>query len=66
VRSLLSSGRVRSDRPSRVGVGKHVFLADKRIENANAAAETLANVGYEVSVAAVVRRHRPRRSFTWT
>jgi NAD(P)-dependent dehydrogenase (short-subunit alcohol dehydrogenase family) len=37
----------------RVGVGKHVLLADQRPDNANAAAEVLANAGYEVSVATV-------------
>ena len=37
----------------RVGVGKHVLLADLRQENANAAAEVLGNAGYEVSVATV-------------
>jgi NAD(P)-dependent dehydrogenase (short-subunit alcohol dehydrogenase family) len=37
----------------RVGVGKHVLLADLREENANAAAETLGNAGYDVSVATV-------------
>jgi NAD(P)-dependent dehydrogenase (short-subunit alcohol dehydrogenase family) len=37
----------------RVGVGKHVLLADLRQDNANAAAETLGNAGYEVSVATV-------------
>jgi NAD(P)-dependent dehydrogenase (short-subunit alcohol dehydrogenase family) len=37
----------------RVGVGKHVLLADLREENANAAAETLANAGYDVTVATV-------------
>ena len=31
----------------RVGVGKHVLLADLREENANAAAETLGNAGYD-------------------
>ena len=37
-----------------VGVNKHVLLADQRPpENAEAAAETLANAGYDVSVAAV-------------
>jgi NAD(P)-dependent dehydrogenase (short-subunit alcohol dehydrogenase family) len=35
----------------RVGVGKHVLLADLREENAKAAAEILKNAGYEVSVA---------------
>ena len=37
----------------RVGVGKHVLLADVREENANAAAETLGNAGYDVTVATV-------------
>jgi len=36
----------------RVGIGKRLLLADRRIENANAAAETLANAGYDVSVIA--------------
>lgn len=36
----------------RVGMGKHLVLADRRIENANAAAETLSNAGYDVSVIA--------------
>lgn len=37
----------------RVGVGKRVLLADMRPENADAAAQTLGNAGYEVSVATV-------------
>ena len=37
----------------RVGVGKHVLLADLRQNNADAAAEVLGNAGYEVSVATV-------------
>ena len=37
----------------RVGVGKHVLLAELRQDNANAAAEVLSNAGYEVSVATV-------------
>ncbi|MGC1643621.1 MAG: short-chain dehydrogenase, partial [Pseudolabrys sp.] len=37
----------------RVGVGKHVLLADMRPDNANAAAEILGNAGYDVSVATV-------------
>jgi NAD(P)-dependent dehydrogenase (short-subunit alcohol dehydrogenase family) len=37
----------------RVGVGKHVLLADMRQDNANAAADVLGNAGYEVSVATV-------------
>jgi NAD(P)-dependent dehydrogenase (short-subunit alcohol dehydrogenase family) len=37
----------------RVGVGKHVLLADLRADNATAAAAVLGNAGYEVSVATV-------------
>ena len=37
----------------RVGVGKHVLLADVRQANADAAAEVLGNAGYEVSAATV-------------
>jgi NAD(P)-dependent dehydrogenase (short-subunit alcohol dehydrogenase family) len=37
----------------RVGPGKHVLLADLAEDNANAAAETLLNAGYEVSVTTV-------------
>src|SRR3954470_21028244 len=37
----------------RVGVGKHVVLADRSEANANAAAEVMANAGYQVSVATV-------------
>lgn len=37
----------------RVGVGRHVLLADMRPENAEAAADTLGNAGYEVSTATV-------------
>ncbi len=36
----------------RVGIGKHLVLADRRIDNANAAAETLSNAGYDVSAIA--------------
>jgi NAD(P)-dependent dehydrogenase (short-subunit alcohol dehydrogenase family) len=37
----------------RVGVGKQVVLADVRPDNADLAAETLGNAGYDVSVATV-------------
>jgi NAD(P)-dependent dehydrogenase (short-subunit alcohol dehydrogenase family) len=50
---VIGPGQIGQAIARRVGVGKHVLLADKRIENAQAAADTLANVGYEVSVAAV-------------
>jgi NAD(P)-dependent dehydrogenase (short-subunit alcohol dehydrogenase family) len=37
----------------RVGVGKHVVVADLRQANADAAAETMRNAGYEVTTATV-------------
>jgi len=37
----------------RVGFGKRVLLADKRQENADAAAEILSNAGYDVTVGTV-------------
>jgi NAD(P)-dependent dehydrogenase (short-subunit alcohol dehydrogenase family) len=46
---VVGSGQIGQAIARRVGVGKHVLLADLRIENANAAAEVMANAGYEVS-----------------
>jgi NAD(P)-dependent dehydrogenase (short-subunit alcohol dehydrogenase family) len=37
----------------RIGVAKHVLRADMRLENANSAAEVMANAGYKVSVTTV-------------
>jgi hypothetical protein len=53
-----------------VSAGKHVLLADLRIENAKAAADLLSGAGFEVSTATVdvssrgvrVRRDRGRRA----
>jgi NAD(P)-dependent dehydrogenase (short-subunit alcohol dehydrogenase family) len=50
---VIGSGQIGQAIARRVGVAKHVLLADMRPENANAAAEILGNAGYEVSVAAV-------------
>jgi NAD(P)-dependent dehydrogenase (short-subunit alcohol dehydrogenase family) len=50
---VIGPGQIGQAIARRVGVGKHVVLADLRPENADAAAEILANAGYEVSVAAV-------------
>jgi NAD(P)-dependent dehydrogenase (short-subunit alcohol dehydrogenase family) len=50
---LSDPGRSAKAIARRVGFGKHVLLADKRQENANAAAEVLGNAGYDVSVKAV-------------
>ena len=50
---VIGAGQIGQAIARRVGVGKHVLMADLRPENAAAAAEVLANVGYEVSVATV-------------
>jgi NAD(P)-dependent dehydrogenase (short-subunit alcohol dehydrogenase family) len=50
---VLGPGLIGQAIARRVGVGKHVLLADVREENASAAAETLSNAGYEVTVATV-------------
>lgn len=48
---VIGAGQIGQAIARRVGVGKHVLLADMRPENADAAAEVLGNAGYEVSVA---------------
>lgn len=50
---VIGPGQIGQAIARRVGVGKHILLADKRIENAEAAARTLSDAGYEVSVATV-------------
>src|SRR4051812_5108487 len=50
---VIGAGQIGQAIARRVGVGKHVLLADMRAENANAAEEVLGNAGYDVSVAAV-------------
>lgn len=50
---VIGVGQIGQAIARRVGVGKHILLADMRPENANAAAEVLGNAGYEVSVAIV-------------
>jgi saccharopine dehydrogenase-like NADP-dependent oxidoreductase len=50
---VIGAGQIGQAIARRVGIGKHVLLADMRLDNANAAAEVLGNAGYEVSVAAV-------------
>src|SRR5215210_7441365 len=50
---LIGPGQIGQAIARRVGVGKHVLLADLRQDNADAAAEVLGNAGYEVSVATV-------------
>lgn len=50
---VIGPGQIGQAIARRVGFGKHVLVADKRQENANAAAEVLGNAGYDVSVATV-------------
>jgi NAD(P)-dependent dehydrogenase (short-subunit alcohol dehydrogenase family) len=50
---VIGAGQIGQAIARRVGVGKHVLLADMRPENASAAAEVLGNAGYETSVATV-------------
>ena len=50
---VIGPGQIGQAIARRVGVGKHVLLADMRPDNANAAAEILGNAGYDVSVSTV-------------
>ena len=50
---VIGAGQIGQAIARRVGVGKHVLLADLSQDNADAAAEVLGNAGYEVSVATV-------------
>src|SRR5436190_1378106 len=50
---VIGSGQIGQAIARRVGVGKHVVLADLRVENANDAAQVMENAGYEVSVTTV-------------
>jgi len=56
---VIGAGQIGQAIARRVGVGKHIVLADLRQENANAAATVLENAGYEVSTAAVDASSRP-------
>jgi NAD(P)-dependent dehydrogenase (short-subunit alcohol dehydrogenase family) len=50
---VIGPGQIGQAIARRVGVGKHVLLADLRQENADSAADILANAGYEVTAATV-------------
>ena len=50
---VIGPGQIGQAIARRVAFGKHVLLADKQRENANAAAEVLGNAGYDVSAATV-------------
>jgi NAD(P)-dependent dehydrogenase (short-subunit alcohol dehydrogenase family) len=50
---VIGAGQIGQAIARRVGVAKHVVLADMRPDNARVAAEVMSNAGYEVSVATV-------------
>jgi NAD(P)-dependent dehydrogenase (short-subunit alcohol dehydrogenase family) len=50
---VVGPGQIGQAIARRVGVGKHVLLADLHRENATAAAEVMGNAGYDVSIATV-------------
>ncbi len=50
---VIGPGQIGQAIARRVGVGKHIILADLREENAAAAAKVMDNAGYEVSTAVV-------------
>jgi NAD(P)-dependent dehydrogenase (short-subunit alcohol dehydrogenase family) len=50
---VIGAGQIGQAIARRVGIGKHVLLADMRADNAKAAADVLGDAGYEVSVATV-------------
>lgn len=50
---VIGAGQIGQAIARRVGVGKRVLLADMKPQNAKAAAEVLADAGYETHVAAV-------------
>jgi NAD(P)-dependent dehydrogenase (short-subunit alcohol dehydrogenase family) len=50
---VIGPGQIGQAIARRIGVGKHILLADMRRENADAAAEVMQNAGYKVSIATV-------------
>ena len=50
---VVGPGQIGQAIARRVGVAKHILLADMSEENANAAADVLSNAGYDVSVTTV-------------
>jgi NAD(P)-dependent dehydrogenase (short-subunit alcohol dehydrogenase family) len=50
---VIGSGSIGQAIARRISAGKHVFLADLREDNANAAAKILSEAGFEVSTAVV-------------
>lgn len=48
---VIGPGHIGQATARRVGVGKHVLLADMRLDNATVAARVLEDAGYDVSTA---------------
>jgi predicted dinucleotide-binding enzyme len=55
---VIGPGQIGQAIARRVGIGKHVLLADMRRENAEAAAEVMANAGYDVRDKIVITSKR--------
>ena len=51
--AVIGAGQIGQSIARRIGVGKHLLLADMRPDSAKAAADVLSNAGYDVSVATV-------------
>ena len=56
---LIGAGSIGQAIARRVSAGKHILLADLRKENADAAAKTLSEAGFEVTTAKVDVASRP-------
>jgi NAD(P)-dependent dehydrogenase (short-subunit alcohol dehydrogenase family) len=50
---VIGPGQIGQAIARRVGVGRHIVLADLRVENADMAAKVMSDAGYDVSVATV-------------
>ena len=50
---VIGAGQIGQAIARRVGVGKHIVLADRSEANATSAADVMSNAGYDVSVATV-------------
>jgi NAD(P)-dependent dehydrogenase (short-subunit alcohol dehydrogenase family) len=56
---VIGAGQIGQAIARRVGAGRHIVLADLRRENADAAADTLANAGFDASVVTTDVSSRP-------
>lgn len=56
---VIGPGQIGQAIARRVGIGKHVLLADLREENAKAAAKVMADAGYQMTTATVDCSSRP-------